>query len=52
MVVVISAFVGALLGGYQAKRRNGNGKDIAQYAAVFAMIFAIISLFVTIFIDR
>jgi len=52
MVVVISSLIGAILGGYQAKRRDGNTKDIAQYAAVYALIFGVVGLFVAIFIDR
>ena len=52
MIVPISAVIGAILGGYQAKRRGGNGKDIAQYALVYAMIFGLIGLFLAIFIER
>jgi len=52
MIVLTAAITGALLGVFQAKRRNGNRKDIAQYAVVYAMVFALVALFVTIFLLR
>ena len=52
MIVIAMALIGAGLGGMTAKRRRGNGKDIAQYMAVYALIFIIIGMFVTIIIDR
>ena len=52
MIVVIALAAGALLGGYKAKQRGGNRKDIAQYAAVYALIFGVIGMFAAIFINR
>ncbi len=52
MIVLASVAVGAILGGYQAMRREGNAKDIAQYAAVYAMVFGVLAVFVAIFIER
>ena len=52
MIVIIAALAGALIGGFNAKRRGGNGKDIAHYAVVYAMIFAIIGMVVAVTIDR
>ncbi len=44
--------LGAVLGGVRAKRKEGNGKDIAQWAAVHAMIFGVAGMFLLIFIER
>ncbi len=52
MAPVIGAILGAVWGGLIARRRGGNGKDIAQYAAGFAIIFAILGLFLAIFLAR
>ncbi len=37
-IVLISIFLGAVFGGWRAKKRGGNGLDIAQYAAVHGII--------------
>lgn len=52
MDVLIVAIVGALVGGFSAKRRGGNGKDIAQYAAVFALIFAVGGFILSVIFTR
>ena len=52
MIMPIAALIGAALGGYQARRRGGNHKDIAQYAAVYGLIFGVIAMFAAIFINR
>lgn len=52
MILFISALLGALLGAITAKRRGGNGLDMAQYAAGFAIAFSIIGLFVTLAITN
>jgi len=52
MIVLISTLIGALLGAAAARRRKGNGLDIAQYAGVYAILFAILGLFVTIILER
>lgn len=52
MDVVIVALVGALIGGFSAKRRGGNGKDVAQYAAVFALIFAVGGFILSVLFTR
>lgn len=52
MIVILSSLIGASLGAAMAKRRGGNGKDIAQYAAVLAMIGAVLGLFATIIVER
>lgn len=48
MILFLSAAFGAALGAVTAKRRGGNGLDIAQYAAGFAIAFAILGLFATL----
>ena len=52
MIVIAAALIGALLGGFNAKRRKGNAADIAQYAAVYAILFAVIGLIITIVIEK
>jgi len=51
MIVIVSALIGAVLGGVTAKRRGGNRLDIAQYAGSFAIVFAILGLFATIALE-
>ncbi|XDA99675.1 apolipoprotein acyltransferase [Sulfitobacter sp. LCG007] len=52
MIVIAAGAAGALIGGLTAHRRQGNRKDIAQYAAGYALAFMILGLFATVFIDR
>jgi uncharacterized membrane protein YfcA len=44
--------IGALLGALGARRRNGVGLDLAQWAAVGAIIGALVGLFLLIVIQR
>jgi hypothetical protein len=52
MIVIILAIAGALIGGLTARRRGGNRKDIAQYAAGYMIAFIIVGLLLTILLDR
>ncbi len=52
MIVIGAAIIGAIVGGMTAKKRHGNRKDIAQYAAGYAMAFLILGMFATVIIDR
>ncbi len=52
MDVVIVAVIGALVGGVTAKKRGGNGKDMAQYGAVFAILFALLGLILSVIYTR
>mgnify|MGYP000107528823 FL=1 len=52
MIVIGLAIIGAIIGGTTAKKRRGNRKDIAQYAAGYAMAFLIVGMFITVIIDR
>lgn len=52
MDVLVVALIGALVGGFSAKKRGGNGKDIAQYAAVFAILFAVGGMVLSVIIAR
>jgi len=52
MIVLVLAFCGALLGGFTARKRKGNRKDIAQYAAGSAMAFIIVGMILTVILDR
>lgn len=52
MVVLISALLGAALGAVTARRRGGNTKDIAQYAASYGIAFTLLGMIVAITLDR
>ncbi|MFC2969060.1 apolipoprotein acyltransferase [Acidimangrovimonas pyrenivorans] len=52
MIVIAGLVLGALYGGFLARRRKGSGLDIAQYAAGYGILFAILGLFVTIIVER
>jgi hypothetical protein len=52
MIVIGGLVLGAIGGGWTAKRRGGKPADIAQYAGVYGILFAILGLFVTLFLDR
>jgi len=52
MIVAAFALVGALIGGFTAKRRGGQLLDIAQYAGSYALAFGIVGLFVSVFLLR
>lgn len=52
MIVIAAAVLGALIGGYTAKKRNGNRLDILQYAAGYALAFVIVGMIATVLIDR
>lgn len=52
MAPVIGLVIGALIGAIVAKRRGGNGLDMAQYAGGFAIIFAVLGLFLAIYLAR
>ena len=52
MIVIGLAILGMIIGGLTAKKRRGNRKDIAQYAAGYGMAFLIAGMFLTVIIDR
>ena len=52
MIVILLAVIGAVIGGLTARKRNGNRKDIAQYAVGFAMAFIIVGMILTVVLDR
>ena len=52
MIVIVLGILGALIGGFTARKRRGNRKDIAQYAAGYAMAFLIVGLVLTVILDR
>ncbi len=52
MIFFSAVLFGALLGALRARRKGGNGFDIAQYALVHAIVFAILGLFVSIVLYR
>ena len=52
MIVIFLALAGALIGGFTAKKRGGNRKDIAQYAAGYAAAFTVVGMIATVVLDR
>ena len=52
MIVLAGAILGAILGAWNAKRRNGTRLDMLQYATATAIAFALIGLIITIVIHR
>ncbi len=52
MIVIVLGILGAVLGGLSARKRRGNRKDIAQYAAGYAIAFMIVGMVITVFVDR
>lgn len=52
MIVIAGAILGCLIGGFTAKRRNGNKADIAQYAIGYAIAFSLAGLILTIAVEK
>lgn len=52
MIVIVAALTGAILGGFNARRRGGGPADMAQYAAATAIIFALLGYGAAILVDR
>jgi hypothetical protein len=52
MFVIGGLVLGAITGGFTARRRGGKAADIAQYAAGFGIAFGLLGLFLTLFLDR
>jgi hypothetical protein len=48
MIVIASVLCGAVLGALTAKRREGTGLDMAQYAAGYGIAFGVLGLFASI----
>lgn len=48
MIVFAAVLCGAVLGALTARRRQGTGLDMAQYAAGFGIAFGVAALFLTI----
>ena len=52
MIIIGLALIGAIFGVISARRRSGNGLDMAQYGASYGIAFAIVGLLITVFVDR
>jgi hypothetical protein len=48
MIVFAAILCGAVIGALTARRRNGTGLDMAQYAAGYGIAFGIAGLFLTL----
>lgn len=52
MLPILTALAGAVLGGLAARRKRGNGFDIAQWTAVWAIIGGLGGLLALIVLAR
>lgn len=52
MIVIAGLVFGASFGAWRARRAQGTGFDIAQYAAVHGICFGLLGLFATILIEK
>lgn len=52
LVVLGMAVLGAILGASKARRRNGSGADMAQYAAGYGIAFALVGLILSLILVR
>ena len=52
MLPIITGLIGALIGGFIARRRKGRALDIAQYAGAYFLAFAIVGLLINVMILR
>ena len=48
MIVIAAVICGAILGALTARRREGTGLDMAQYAAGYGIAFGVLGLFLSI----
>jgi len=51
-MVAAGLILGAVVGAWQARRRQGTALDLAQWAAVYAIIFGLVGLILTIALGR
>ncbi|MEM7519839.1 MAG: apolipoprotein acyltransferase [Pseudomonadota bacterium] len=52
MIYTVLGILGAVLGGRNARKRGGNGKDVAQYAVSYAIAFGLLGFVLTVLLDR
>ena len=52
MIVIVMGLIGAFLGGTTARKRQGNRKDIAQYATGYGIAFMLVGLVITVMVAR
>ncbi len=52
MPSLIAFFLGAIWGGFVAKRRGGNRLDMLQFAAVHGIVLAILALLASVIYFR
>ncbi len=52
MIVIGGLILGALLGAYTARKRNGRLGDILQYAAGYGILLGLVGMMVTILVHR
>ena len=52
MIYIVLGILGAVIGGMTARKRGGNRKDMAQYAASYGIAFALFGFVLTVLLDR
>lgn len=52
MILIVGFIVGAVWGALQARRREGNRLDMAQYAFGYGVAFALVAVVVALAIEN
>ncbi|MCW1933641.1 hypothetical protein [Pararhodobacter zhoushanensis] len=52
MVILAGILLGAVWGGFYARRKGGSGPDMAQYAGVWGIIGGLLFTFLAVGLDR
>lgn len=52
MIVIVLGLLGVFIGVRTAKKRGGNRKDMAQYAAGYGIAFVLLGMILTVILDR
>jgi hypothetical protein len=52
MIIIAAAVLGAGLGVWNARRRDGTALDMLQYGAVTAIAFSLLGLIITVIVHR
>ncbi len=52
MIVLLTAVLGACIGGFVAKKRGGKHLDILQYTVIYSIAFSMVGLFLSILVHR
>lgn len=51
-MALFAFLIGAAWGGYLARSRGGNWKDMAQYGAGFGILFSLVAVIIMVILSR